>query len=79
MKDFLAAIESGGSKKPVADVEEGHISTASCILANLSMQLQGRPLTYDPAKREVAGDAEATRLLRKPYREMWKHPADSLG
>ena len=34
MKDFLAAIASRG--KPVADIEQGHISTASCILANLS-------------------------------------------
>jgi predicted dehydrogenase len=72
MKDFLAAVESRG--RPVADIEEGHISTASCILANLSMKL-GRPLTYDPAHREVVGDAEATRLLRRPYRGPWQHPA----
>jgi hypothetical protein len=45
------------------DIEEGHISTASCILANLAMQL-GRPLTYDPSRRKVAGDPEATRLLK---------------
>jgi len=37
------------------------------------MQL-GRPLAYDPKKREVAGDAEATKLLRRPYRASWKHP-----
>ena len=36
MKDFLAAIATRG--KPVADIEQGYISTASCILANLSMQ-----------------------------------------
>jgi predicted dehydrogenase len=77
MKDFLAAIESGGKTKPVADVEEGHISTASCILANLSMELKGRPLSYDPAKRVVPGDAEATALLRRPYRAPWTHPADA--
>src|SRR5262249_54115579 len=41
--DFLAAIASRG--KPVADIEEGHISTACCILANLAMQL-GRTLTW---------------------------------
>ena len=33
--------------KPVADIEQGHISTASCILANLSMKL-GRSLAWDP-------------------------------
>jgi len=77
MKDFLKAVESRG--KPVADIEEGHISTASCILANLSVQLGGRPLVYDPAKRQVVGDAEATKLLRRPYRGPWKHPADGLA
>jgi predicted dehydrogenase len=75
MKDFLAAIESRG--KPVADIEQGHISTASCIIANMSMQL-GRPLTYDPAKREIPGDAEATALLKRAYRSPWKHPAEGL-
>ncbi len=76
IKDFLAAIESRG--KPVADIEQGHVSTASCILANLSMQL-GRPLSYDPARREVTGDVEATKLLRRPFRDPLKHPADTLG
>jgi predicted dehydrogenase len=71
MEDFLRAISSRG--RPVADIEEGHISTASCILANLSMQL-GRTLTWDPERHEVAGDAEANKLLRRPYREPWKHP-----
>src|SRR6185295_3459803 len=35
-RDFLRAIASRG--KPVADIEQGYNSTASCILANLSMQ-----------------------------------------
>lgn len=76
MKDFLAAIEK--RSRPVADIEDGHISTASCILANLAMQL-GRPLVYDPAKRIVSGDPQATALLRRSYRAPWKHPAESLA
>jgi len=71
MLDFLAAVEK--RTRPVADIEEGHISTASCILANVAMQL-GRPLSYDPKKRVVAGDASATKLLRRPYRAPWRHP-----
>jgi predicted dehydrogenase len=71
MLDFLAAIAK--RSRPVADIEQGHISTASCILANLSMKV-GRTLNYDPAKREVTGDAEATALLRRPYRAPWQHP-----
>ena len=69
--DFVAAIANRG--KPVADIEQGYISTASCILANLSMQL-GRTLTWDAAKGEVAGDAEANALLARPYRKPWERP-----
>lgn len=71
MLDFLKAIEN--KTRPVADIEQGHISTASCIIANLSMKL-GRPLRYDPLKKEIIGDAEATRLLQRPYRQPWAHP-----
>jgi predicted dehydrogenase len=76
MKDFLAAIASRG--KPIADIEQGHISTASCILANVSMQLGGRPLRYDPQKRVISGDDEATQLLRQGYRAPWIHPASGM-
>ena len=75
MRDFLDAITSGG--KPVADIEEGHISSASCILANMAMEL-GRPLSYDPAQRIVPGDDEATQLLQRAYRAPWVHPAGTL-
>jgi predicted dehydrogenase len=71
MLDFLAAIEK--KSRPVADIEEGHISTASCILANMSMKL-GRPLVYDPKTRQVVNDAEATALLKRPYRSGYVHP-----
>jgi predicted dehydrogenase len=72
MKNFLASIASRG--KPVSDIEEGHISTASCILANNALKL-GRTLAYDPTTGKVTGDDEATRLLTRPYREPWIHPA----
>lgn len=72
MLDFLKAIKN--KSKPIADIEEGHISTASCILANLSMKL-GRPLVYDPKTRTVKNDAEATVLLKREYRDGWKRPA----
>jgi len=71
MLDLLAAIDKGS--KPIADIEEGHISTASCILANLSMKT-GRPLIYDPAKRELVNDKEGNALLQRPYRQPWLHP-----
>ena len=70
-QDFLRAIANGN--RPVADIEQGHISTASCILANHSMRL-GRSLRWDEKTQRVAGDDEANRLLRRPYRAPWVHP-----
>ena len=71
MQDFLNNIASRG--RPVADIEQGYMSTTACILANLSQQL-GRSLTWDHAAGRVVGDDEANRLLRRPYRAPWVHP-----
>jgi predicted dehydrogenase len=71
MKNFLSCIES--REKPIADIEQGYMSAAACILANLSMKL-GRSITWDHEKGHVVGDPEANRLLRRPYRSPWVHP-----
>jgi predicted dehydrogenase len=71
LRNFLEAIAARG--KPVADIEEGYISTASCILANLSMKL-GRTLAWDAERQRIRADEEANRLLRRPYRSPWVHP-----
>ena len=71
MADWLRAVQSRG--RPVADIEEGHISTASCILANLAQQT-GRTLAWDSAKGRIVGDEMANKLLRRPYRKPWVHP-----
>ena len=71
MLDFLTAVDK--RSRPVADIEQGHISTASCILANLAMKT-GRPLAYDPSVRTIIGDQAANQLLRRPYRQPWLRP-----
>ncbi|MDG2014384.1 MAG: Gfo/Idh/MocA family oxidoreductase [Pirellulaceae bacterium] len=71
MRDFLKCIET--RDRPVSDIEEGHISATSCILANIAMKL-GRTLEWDPKTHTVVGDAEATRLLARTYRKPWIHP-----
>ncbi|HXJ77029.1 MAG TPA: Gfo/Idh/MocA family oxidoreductase, partial [Candidatus Dormibacteraeota bacterium] len=71
MRDLLTCIGTRG--RPVADIEQGYISTASCILANLSMKL-GRSLAWDPQTGQVIGDDEANKLLGRPYRTPWVHP-----
>nr|WP_321413226.1 Gfo/Idh/MocA family oxidoreductase [uncultured Allomuricauda sp.] len=75
MLDLLDSIEN--DRLPVADVLQGHISTASCILANLSMQLE-RPLAYNSQERMIINDAEASELLKNEYRGPWKHPFESI-
>ncbi|MBB4079292.1 putative dehydrogenase [Lewinella aquimaris] len=69
LTDFLNAIDHGG--RPVADVEEGVISTASCILGNLAL-VAGRPLRYDPVTRKITEGYED--LLMRTYRAPYVHP-----
>lgn len=71
MRDFLSCIATRG--RPVADIEQGFISTSCCILANMSMKL-GRTLAWDEAEGHIVDDQEANRLLRRDYRAPWLHP-----
>lgn len=70
--DLLDCIESG--KRPVADIEEGNLSSACCVLANLSLDA-GRSLAFDPESRMVVKDVDISSRLRRAYRGPWKHPA----
>jgi predicted dehydrogenase len=69
--NFVQCRKNG--KRPVADIEEGYISTACCIMANVSMGL-GRSLRWDGEAGKVIGDDEANRRLARTYRSPWVHP-----
>jgi predicted dehydrogenase len=69
--NFLHAIDT--RSRPVADIEEGYISTASCILANNALAL-GRTLEWNAERQTVVGDEEANAMLRRQYRGPWVHP-----
>ena len=71
--DFLNAIRTGA--KPLCDIEGAHRATTLSLLGNLSMKL-GRSVSWDGLK-ESTGDAEADRLLRRPYRGAWQYPTVS--
>jgi predicted dehydrogenase len=76
MVNLLGAIATRG--RPVADIEQGYISTTSSILANLAMKT-GRTLAWDQGTQTIANDPEANQLLARPYRAPWTHPAaDSI-
>ena len=53
---------------PASDVWSHHRSLTTCHLANIAIRLGGRKLTWDPAKEEIVGDAEANSWLTRPQR-----------
>jgi predicted dehydrogenase len=71
MQDFLRARRE--RVRPVSDIREGYISTACCILANLSMELD-RSLRWDNVAEKVIDDEQANHRLQRPYRGTWTHP-----
>jgi predicted dehydrogenase len=60
-------------KPPICDVAIGHRSATVCHLGNLSVRT-GRTIRWDPAKEQVIGDPEMTKLLSYNYRAPWKLP-----
>ena len=72
MWNFLARVIDRG--RPVSDIEEGYISAASCILANVSLAMGGASLEWDPENICVKNNPEANKLLAREYRAPWKHP-----
>jgi predicted dehydrogenase len=70
-RNFLDCVRK--RNRPVADIEEGHVSSALCTLGNVSQRL-GRSLTWQADKERFASDEEANRLLRREYRKPWIYP-----
>ena len=70
--DFLAGIE--GKNKGVANIEIAHRSSVLPLLGMISMRV-GRSLNWDGAKEQIIDDAEASKLLSRPYRAPWVYPA----
>lgn len=68
-QDWLNGIRN--RRRPICDVEIGASSVTVCHLGNIAFWL-GRPLKWDPVKREIVGDAEASRWLDRPKRAPWR-------
>ena len=69
--DFLDAIKT--KRRPMCDIELGHRSTTMSLLGMLALKT-GRSVTWDGAKQEIVGDAEAAKLLERKYRAPWVYP-----
>lgn len=63
-----------GSKKPPADLEEGHRATVCCHLANIAYRT-GHKVRWDGAKEQVPGDPAAAAMLDRPRRKGYELPA----
>jgi predicted dehydrogenase len=74
-RNFLDCVKS--RKEPISDLESAHRTATVCHLANLSLRL-GRRLRWDAKKEEVVGDAEAARMLVRPYRAPWDRELKAL-
>jgi predicted dehydrogenase len=66
--DFLDCMKSRAL--PVSDIEIGHRSTTTCLLANISYRT-GRKIRWDGRKEEIVGDPEASKYLHREYRAPW--------
>lgn len=69
--DFLAAVEQG--KKAVASIEIAHRASVLPLLGMISWRT-GRSLEWDGSREQIVGDAEASKLLSRPYRGSWVYP-----
>jgi len=68
VRNFLECVKS--RQRPVADVEEGHLTAVMCHLGNIATRL-GRGFAWDVAKEET-NDKDANHMLSRPYRKPWK-------
>jgi predicted dehydrogenase len=76
VRDFLDCVRS--RRGPVSDLESGHRVATACHLANISLRL-GRRLRWDADRETTPDDAEAARMLVRPYRAPWDAELKALG
>ncbi len=70
LRDWLDCIKT--REEPICSAETGHRTATVCHLANIGYKLR-RKLTWDPAKEEFPGDAEANALTTRKPREGWEY------
>jgi predicted dehydrogenase len=76
VRNFLDCVKS--RRQPISDLESGHRAATICHLANISLRL-GRKIRWDAAHEQIVGDAEAAKLLSRPYRPSWDAVLKGLG
>jgi hypothetical protein len=72
-RNWINAVRSRDPRELAADIEEGHLSSALCHLANVAQRTR-RTVAFDPQAERFANDEEANRLLSRPYRPPYVVP-----
>ena len=72
-QNFIDCVRSRNRNALRCEIEDGHLSTSLCHLANISFRT-GRKLVFDPDTETFPGDQEADRYLRREYREPYVVP-----
>ena len=76
VRNFLECIKS--RRQPNSDLDSAHRVATACHLANISLRV-GRKVRWDAEKEEIVGDAEASKMLTRPYRKPWDAELRALG
>ena len=67
--NFIDSVRS--RKDPIANVETGQRTCATCILGNIAHELQ-RPVEWDPKKQYFVNDPDAEKYFHREYREGYR-------
>jgi predicted dehydrogenase len=71
MTEFLNAVRT--RKQPGCTIEDGYRSTATVKLAMIAYDV-GAKIVWDEKTEQITNNPAAAELLKRPYREPWKHP-----
>ena len=70
-QNFIDSVRSGGPTIAPVDVAYRAISVG--LLGEIAMTT-GETIKWDPEKEEIIGNARASRMLSRPYRQPWILP-----
>lgn len=68
VRNFVDCVKSRA--QPIADLESGHRTIATCHLLNVAMRV-GRVVNWDARRQDIRDDPDASALLTKRYRAPW--------
>jgi predicted dehydrogenase len=68
-RNFMECLRN--RQQPNCTMLTGHRATTACQLANIAYRT-GHKIRWDATREQIIGDAEATRLMTKPYRAPWQ-------